>query len=97
MVKQGTCECTYGYTTDPAALASVQCTAPPGGVNAVSKCPGKVDIVIVIDMSVSVMLSSYNTNCETFPNDPKKCAFRAEKDFARSVLLFNGAKTYLAK
>ena len=90
-VGNGTCTCTDGYTTKGAAgaagaaIPTLQCSVPPTS-NSTVKCPGKVDIVLVMDMSLSVQGETWGQKCANFPDDPDQCAFRAEKDFAKSLL-----------
>jgi hypothetical protein len=45
-----------------------------------------VDIVLIMDMSLSVQGETWGQKCANFPDDPDQCAFRAEKDFAKSLL-----------
>lgn len=67
---------------DPRLAPVQQCSIQPNATSGAKDCPGKVDIVIVIDMSGSVQPAG----CKSNPNDPSRCPYRAEKDFARSLL-----------
>eukprot|EP00947_MAST-08B_sp_MAST-8B-sp1_P000975 g975.t1 len=90
----GECKCALGYTTAGGAggagggaggapPAAIQCGQKPADSDFIDEaCPSKIDIAIVIDMSTSVQ---QNSVCRD-PDDSITCPFRAEKDFARSLL-----------